>query len=113
MNTIILSRNPTPPVATRRINRIIRWSGRALFMLLALLIALAGIGASYEAIMAAGDATRYPPPGQLVDVGGYRLHLNCVGQGSPTVIMEAGGGGNILHWMLVQPVIAQSTRVCA
>ena len=113
LNTITSSRGAVPPVATRRINRIIRWSGRALFVLLALLIALAGIGASYEAIMEAGDATRYPPPGTLVDVGGYRLHLHCVGEGSPTVIMEAGGGGNVLHWMLVQPAIAQSTRVCA
>ena len=81
--------------------------------LLALLIGLAVIGASYEAIMAAGDAERYPSPGKLVDVGGYRLHLHCVGEGSPTVIMEPGGNGNVLHWMLVQPTIARSTRTCA
>jgi pimeloyl-ACP methyl ester carboxylesterase len=113
MNTIILSHHPTPPTAVRRSNHIVRWIGRTLLGLLGLIIGLAVIGASYEAIMAAGDATRYPPAGQLVDVGGYRLHLHCVGEGSPTVIMEAGGGGNILHWMLVQPAIAQSTRVCA
>ena len=89
------------------------WTGRVLLTLLALLVALPLLGASYEAVMAAGDATRYPPAGQLVDIGGYRLHLYCVGEGSPTVIMEAGGGGNVLHWMLVQPAIAQSTRVCA
>src|SRR5215213_1289756 len=113
MNTIISSHDLTPPTAVRRSNQIVRWIGRVLLGLLALLIGLAVIGASYEAIMAAGDATRYPPPGQLVDVGGYRLHLHCVGEGSPTVIMEAGGAGNVLHWMLVQPAIAQSTRVCA
>src|SRR5215211_1451693 len=96
LNMITSSRGAVPPVATRRINRIIRWSGRTLLSLLALLIGLAVIGFSYEAIMAAGDATRYPPAGQLVDVGGYRLHLHCVGEGSPPVIMEAGGGGNIL-----------------
>jgi len=113
MNTIITSYDPNPPTAVRRSNQIIRWTGRTLLGLLALLIGLAVIGASYEAIMAAGDVERYPPPGKLVDVGGYRLHLHCVGEGSPTVIMEAGGGGNVLHWMLVQPAIAQSTRVCA
>src|SRR5215212_1699335 len=113
MNTIILSHDSTPPTAVRRSNQIVRWTGRTLLGLLALLIGLAVIGFSYEAIMAAGDATRYPPAGQLVDVGGYRLHLHCVGVGSPTVIMEAGGGGNVLHWMLVQPAISQSTRVCA
>ena len=112
MITIISSHDSTSPTAARRSNQIVRWAGRTLLGLLALLIGLAVIGASYEAIMAADDATRYPPPGTLVDVGGYRLHLHCVGEGSPTVIMEAGGGGNVLHWMLVQPAIAQSTRVC-
>ena len=113
MNTIITSHNPNPPAAVRRSNQIVRRIGRTLLGLLALLIGLALLGASYEAIMAAGDTERYPPAGRLVDVGGFRLHLHCIGEGSPTVIMEAGGGGNVLHWMLVQPAIAQSTRVCA
>src|SRR5215216_361500 len=113
MNMIITSHNPNPPTAVWRSNQVVRRIGRTLLGLLALLIGLAVIGASYEAIMAAGDATRYPPAGQLVDVGGHRLHLHCVGKGSPTVIMEAGGAGNVLHWMLVQPAIARSTRVCA
>ena len=101
------------PQPARRRKGVGFWIGRVLLTLLALLVALPLVGASYEVIMAAGDATRYPPAGQLVDIGGYRLHLHCVGEGSPTVIMEGGGGGNILHWMLVQPSIAQSTRVCA
>jgi len=58
-------------------------------------------------------AKRYPPPGQLVDVGGYRLHLNCTGQGSPTVILEAGLGDFSLTWGQVQPEIARITRVCS
>jgi pimeloyl-ACP methyl ester carboxylesterase len=114
MNTITpYTHTAVQPHLAQRKNGFSFWTGRTLLSLLALLIGLVLIGASYEAIMAAGDATRYPPAGQLVDVGGYRLHLHCVGQGSPTVIMEAGGGGNVLHWMLVQPAIAQSTRVCA
>ena len=114
MNTTTSShRTSTFPTVFGRGHRILRWSGHFLLTVLALLVGMSALGASYEAIMAAGDATRYPPAGQLVDVGGYRLHLHCVGEGSPTVIMEAGGGGNVLHWMLVQPAIAQSTRVCA
>src|SRR5258705_12238580 len=101
------------PQRARRRKGLGFWIGRVLLTVLALLVALPLVGASYEVIMAAGDATRYPPAGQLVDIGGHRLHLHCVGEGSPTVIMEGGGGGNILHWMLVQPSIAQSTRVCA
>jgi hypothetical protein len=70
-------------------------------------------GTTCEAIMAAGDDKRYQPPGQLVDVGGYRLHLHCIGQGSPTVVLDAGLGGFSLDWGAVQPHIATSTRVCA
>lgn len=54
----------------------------------------------------------HPPVGQLVDVGGYRLHLACQGAGSPTVILEAGAGNVGLHWALVQPAVAAQTRVC-
>jgi pimeloyl-ACP methyl ester carboxylesterase len=53
-----------------------------------------------------------PPSGQLVDVGGYRLHLACQGDGSPTVVMEAAIGETGLLWSLVQPAVAQLTRAC-
>jgi pimeloyl-ACP methyl ester carboxylesterase len=52
------------------------------------------------------------PIGQLVDVGGYRLHLACQGQGSPTVVMEAAIGETGLMWSLVQPAVATRTRAC-
>jgi pimeloyl-ACP methyl ester carboxylesterase len=96
-----------------RRNRWVRWTGRILLGLLALIVLLAASGATYEAIMAVGDTKRYPPPGQLVDVGGHRLHLYCVGQGSPTVVLDAGLGAFSLDWGAVQPEIARTTRVCA
>ena len=49
---------------------------------LALIDDLALVGAVYEAIAARGDAQAYPTPGQLVDVGGYSLHILCAGTGS-------------------------------
>jgi pimeloyl-ACP methyl ester carboxylesterase len=52
------------------------------------------------------------PIGQLVDVGGYRLHLACQGEGSPTVVMEAAIGETGLLWSLVQPTVAQHSRAC-
>ncbi|HEX6608045.1 MAG TPA: alpha/beta hydrolase, partial [Chloroflexia bacterium] len=79
---------------------------------LALIAGLALAGASYEAIAARGDAQTFPPPGRLVDVGGYSLHIQCVGSGSPTVVFDAGLGGTSLDWTLVQAVIGQTTRVC-
>src|SRR5918912_1497138 len=110
---------PTPttmtiPSATWRIGRwVLRGIGRTLAALFGLLVVLGLIGASYEAIAAAGDARSYPPPGQLVDVGGYRLHIQCVGTDSPTVVLDAGLSGSSLDWSLVQPELGRTTRVCA
>jgi pimeloyl-ACP methyl ester carboxylesterase len=93
--------------------RMIIWLKRILLGLLALLIGLAGLGAGYEAIASAGDATRYPAPGQLVDVGGYRMHIHCIGAGTPTVVLNSGAGGFSAEWGLVQPELSKTTRVCA
>ena len=51
-------------------------------------------------------------PGQLIDVGGHRLHLSCTGSGSPTVVLEPGAGNtsSILGW--ITPAVARGTRVC-
>jgi pimeloyl-ACP methyl ester carboxylesterase len=54
-----------------------------------------------------------PPPGRLVDIGGYRLHIDCEGTGSPAVILEAGLGDIGLSWSDVQPAVARMTTVCS
>jgi hypothetical protein len=110
--TTMTSSNETlaSPHPQRHRSRWVRWTGHILLGLLALIVLLGVSGASYEAIMATGDARRYPPPGQLVDVGGYRMHVHCVGQGSPTVVLDAGLGAFSLDWGAVQPQIATSTR---
>jgi pimeloyl-ACP methyl ester carboxylesterase len=54
---------------------------------------------------------QYPPIGQMIDIGGYRLHMHIQGARSPTVILDAGAGGIGLSWELVRPAIAQVTRV--
>jgi pimeloyl-ACP methyl ester carboxylesterase len=74
---------------------------------------LSAAGAGYETIAGSGDAERYPMPGQLVDIGGHRLHLSCLGEGSPTVILDAGLGGTSRDWVLVQARLSAQTRVCA
>jgi pimeloyl-ACP methyl ester carboxylesterase len=60
----------------------------------------------------AGETQQTPPPlGRLVDVGGYRVHLYCVGTGGPTVVIL--GAGYSFDWGLVQPRIAGTTQICA
>ncbi len=53
------------------------------------------------------------PPGRLVDVGGFKLHVNCAGEGSPAVVLDAALGGSSISWSLVQPDVAADTRVCS
>lgn len=62
------------------------------------------------------DSLPFPAPGRLVDVGGWRLHLNCTGEAKPrqaTVILEAGLGDFSVEWSLVQPEVARFARVCS
>jgi hypothetical protein len=54
-----------------------------------------------------------PPPGRLIQVGGYRLHLNCTGTGTPTVILDEGAGGGSLNWTWIQREVTATTRVCS
>lgn len=53
----------------------------------------------------------YPPPGQLVDIGGYRLHYQSSGTGSPVVVLDSGLAGGGFDWANIQPEIAKFTRV--
>jgi pimeloyl-ACP methyl ester carboxylesterase len=77
-------------------------------------LVLAAMGGSYETVSETTHAGEPAMTGRLVDVGGYRLHLDCVGTGSPTVVLEAGlgePGAGIAGW--IAPAVASTTRVCA
>jgi pimeloyl-ACP methyl ester carboxylesterase len=61
-----------------------------------------------------GPAPVIGSPGKLVSVGGGRsLYLQCTGSAGPTVVLEAGFGGNTLNWRDVQPQLGRTTRTCA
>jgi pimeloyl-ACP methyl ester carboxylesterase len=85
-----------------------RWLGGAVVLVLGLIL----VGTIYESVSEAADIRAYPPPGQMVDVGGYRLHINCTGTGSPTVVIDAGWGDWSLSWGWVQEEVAKTTQVC-
>ena len=87
--------------------------GRGLIGLLAFLVVVMVAGAIYQSTASVSDLKKYPPPGIFYDVGEYRLHLYCTGEGSPTVILEAGAGSPGMLWTFVQKGIEKSTRVCS
>jgi pimeloyl-ACP methyl ester carboxylesterase len=94
--------------------RVRRWLKRIALSLLALVILVILVGAIYEALGRRSAAKRFPPPGQLVDIGGRKMHIDCRGTGSPTVVFESGlGSGGSVDWTLVHDKIAGFTRACA
>ncbi|HUM05889.1 MAG TPA: alpha/beta hydrolase [Terriglobales bacterium] len=52
------------------------------------------------------------PLGKFVALGGHRLHVNCTGKGSPTVVVENGLGDFSFDWVLVQTRVSRFTRIC-
>jgi pimeloyl-ACP methyl ester carboxylesterase len=86
---------------------------RIFFGLIALVLALAVIGIIYENIFEARDLRFNPMPGRRFDVGGYKMHIDCTGEGTPTVILDSGLGDSYVSWRKVQPQIAKFTRVCS
>ena len=87
----------------RKLKRVVLW--------FAATAALAVLGAAgLQALLSHLSLRNIPPPGRLVELNGRQVHLLCAGEGSPTVVLEAGAGS--LVWMSVFAEIAQLTQVC-
>ena len=95
-----------------RKNRLINGLKRFFIGLLVFLFVLSITGMVYQTAAAEADRRNFPPPGNLIDVGGFKMHIYCDGEGSPTVILETLSGGTSSYWGWVQPEVAQGTRVC-
>ena len=96
-----------------RANRILDFLKRSLIRLSIVIFVLAIAGIIYQTAATESDQRKYPPPGVLVNVNGYKMHIYCMGEGSPTIILDHAGGGSSMDWALVQPQLAEHTRVCA
>ena len=70
-------------------------------------------GAAWQVIATKQETEAHPAPGQMLDVGGHKLHLVCEGKGAPVVVMDAGLGDSWLTWSRTQPEIATRTRACS
>lgn len=71
---------------------------RIVFLIISCLLLFVISGFVYEWIASKKDKSQYPPPGELVDAGGYRLHIRKLGNGSPTILLESGSGESSLSW---------------
>ncbi len=59
------------------------------------------------------DRVSFKPPGKLIDVNGRKMHIYCIGNKSPTIILDSGTGGFSLEWKDIQDSLSQYVRVCA
>lgn len=91
------------------------WAVRAVGVLIVLNVLLFLAAYVTEKIALARLPGKYPPPGQMIDVGDYSLHLHCTGEPSdkPVVVVSSGFSLSSIHWALVQPEVATFTRICA
>jgi protein-S-isoprenylcysteine O-methyltransferase Ste14/pimeloyl-ACP methyl ester carboxylesterase len=102
------------------VSKVPRWmlaSRRAVWLSWAVgVVLLALTGLTYEAYADAKAAREFPPQGTMVDIGGRRLHLVCIGRADamePTVMFEAAGWANSLSSSRARERLATRTRVCS
>ncbi len=88
------------------VRRILKIGAAGLFVLM-----LAGV--TYQGVATALERRIYPYPGRLVPVGDHQLHIQCLGTGQPTVVLEAGALGFSASWSTVVDPLSATTRVCA
>ncbi|MCR6478480.1 alpha/beta hydrolase [Variovorax sp. ZS18.2.2] len=89
------------------------WAFRTTAVTAGALLIAAVLGAAYERIAQQRAAENFPPPGKLVDIGGRRVQLHCIGAGSPTVVFEAGLTlEGATTWSLVHRPISAFARAC-
>ncbi|MBX2997441.1 MAG: alpha/beta hydrolase [Caldilineaceae bacterium] len=77
------------------------------------LVIIGIVGLIYEAWAEATVKAQFPAPGQIMTVDGRPMHIHCVGNGTPTVILDAGQGGWSSDWAAIMPELSQHSRVCA
>ncbi|MCW5966650.1 MAG: alpha/beta hydrolase [Bryobacterales bacterium] len=92
-----------------------RWLRIVVYTQVALVIAIPFGGWLLQQQRGEADARRFPPPGQMADVGGYRVHVYCEGERSsgPLVVFNADSGDNGLVFRELQKRLAGTARSCA
>jgi hypothetical protein len=92
-----------------RANRKLDFLKRSFIRISIIVFVLATAGMIYQTAATESDHRKYPPPGILVNVDGHKMHIYCMGEGSPMVILDHAGGGSSMDWSLIQPKLAEHT----
>src|SRR4051794_13605092 len=96
-----------------RMRRALSGRGRWLITPVLVVLAAAAVGAAVEDVTVQQEQRSFPAPGTRYDVGGHRLHLDCRGEGSPTVVLFNGLGEISASWARITDQVSATTRVCA
>ena len=96
-----------------QVRRNLHGRGRWLVVPVIATLLLIAVGGALATVSAATGRTAESASGQMVDVGGHRLYIECTGSGSPTVVLQAGLGASSSSWAGIAPNVAASTTVCA
>ena len=96
----------------RQIRSQLHGRGRWLVVPVVATLIVSAVGGALVTVSSNGRSDTAARSGQLVDVGGRRLYIECTGSGGPTVVLQAGLGGTSSAWSLIAPVIAARTKVC-
>jgi pimeloyl-ACP methyl ester carboxylesterase len=99
-----------PTKVPRKSRRIAERTALSVVLLLAVAITAS---TGFNAVARLWFHAHNPPTGQTYNVDGYKMHIECAGSGSPTIVLDAGLGNDAIIWAKVQPVLAKTTRVCA
>ena len=89
------------------------WSRRAVLYPALLVLLLVALGGAVGTVAAATSSNPAPASGHTHLANGHRLYLNCVGSGSPTVVLFSGLGEWTPNWAWVQGSVSRTTHVCA
>jgi hypothetical protein len=113
ITTTVSSQTPTGSETTLRKRGCLFFVGRGLKWFGIVLVTLIVLGVAYQTIATEQDKRAYSPLGQFYTVNGHPMHMICMGEGTPTVILQAGAAAESGWWYWVQSQLTEHTRVCA
>ena len=90
-----------------------RLTGRIALSIICILVVAVAVSSLFNAMALYSFWKSHPPAGSIVLVGQHQMHIRCLGNGSPTLVLETGLVNDSLIWAGLQENLAQTTRVCA